>query len=88
MAQKLLPSGHLLEMFMPYRSHEAKMIEVLRKAVSFGYYRNVELGIFFDPANRKTVRNILSGNGVNGTTFATPYVKDQKLSLCSLESSW
>ena len=85
MAQKLLPSGHLLEMFMPYRSHEAKMIEVLRKAVSFGYYRNVELGIFFDPANRKTVRNILSGNGVNGTTFATPYVKDQKLSLCSLD---
>ena len=45
----------------------------------------LELGIFFDPANRKTVRNILSGNGVNGTTFATPYVKDQKLSLCSLD---
>ena len=85
MAQKLLPSGHLLEMFMPYRSDEAKMIGVLKKAADFGFYKNVELGIFFDKENRKTVRATLEASNLNATTFATPYVKDQKMSLCDLD---
>ncbi|MEI3175370.1 MAG: hypothetical protein V8S96_02100 [Lachnospiraceae bacterium] len=32
MSQKILPGGHFLEMFMPYRSDEAKMIQVLERA--------------------------------------------------------
>lgn len=85
MAQKILPGGHLLEMFMPYRSHEAKMIDVLERAASFGFYKNMELGIFFDRENRRTVRNILEVNKLNATTFSTPWVKDDKLSLADLD---
>lgn len=85
MAQKLLTSAHLLEIFMPYRSDEARMIEVLHKAVALDFYKGVELGIFFDPLNRRTVRNVLEENHLNGTTFSTPYVKDQKLSLADLD---
>lgn len=87
MAQKLLPSGHLLEMFMPYRKDEKRMLEVLRKAVDFGFYKGVELGSFFDKYNRMYVRDILESNGLNGTTFVTPYVKEKKLSLCDLDES-
>ena len=39
MAQKLVPSGHLLEMFMPYRDDEKRMLEVLKKAASRGFYK-------------------------------------------------
>lgn len=85
MPQTLLPCGHLLEIFMPYRGDEARMIEVLRRAIDFGFYRGVELGIFFDPANRRTVRNLLEANKLHGATFATPYVKDRKLSLSSFD---
>lgn len=70
---------------MPYRSHEAKMIGVLEKASSFGFYKNVELGIFFDRENRKKVRNILEANKLGATTFCTPWVKDDKLSLADLD---
>ena len=84
MPQKLLPSAHLLEIFMPYRSDEARMIDVFEKAIDLDFYKGVELGIFFDPTNRKTVRKMLEQNNLNGTTFATPYVKDQKLGLSDL----
>lgn len=87
MAQNLLTSAHLLEIFMPYRSDEARMIDVLNKAVALDFYKGVELGIFFDSVNRKTVRRVLEENKLNGTTFATPYVKDQKLSLSDLDSA-
>ncbi|MCD8098402.1 MAG: sugar phosphate isomerase/epimerase [Lachnospiraceae bacterium] len=85
MAQKILPGAHLLEMFMPYRSHETKMIGVLEKAADLGFYKNMELGIFFDRENRRTVRNILEANGLNATTFSTPWVKDDHLSLADLD---
>ena len=85
MAQKLLTSAHLLEIFMPYRSDEARMMDVLHKAVAIDFYRGVELGIFFDATNRKEVRRVLEENHLNGTTFATPYVKDQKLGLSDLD---
>lgn len=85
MAQKILPGGHFLEMFMPYRSDEAKMIQVLERACGFGFYKNAELGIFFDKENRKRVRTILEENRMNATTFSTPWVKDDKLSLADLD---
>lgn len=87
MSQKLLPSGHLLELFMPYRSDEARMLEVLRRAVELDFYRGVELGTFFGRYNRMYVRGILEENGLSGTTFATPYIKDRKLSLSDLDAA-
>ena len=44
MSQKLLPSAHLLEIFMPYRSDEARMIDVFEKAIDLDFYKGVELG--------------------------------------------
>lgn len=87
MSQKLLPSGHLLELFMPYRMHGDLMLDVLRKAVELDFYKGVELGSFFDRYHRMYVRNILEENHLNGTTFVTPYVKDQKLSLSDLDAA-
>ncbi len=87
MAQKLVPSGHLLEMFMPYRDDEKRMLEVLKKAASRGFYKNVELPAFKDKYRKMYVRNTLEENGLTATTFVTPYVKEKKLSLCDLDES-
>lgn len=87
MSQKLVPSGHLLEMFMPYRDDEKRMLEVLKKAADFGFYKNVELPAFKDKYNKMYVRETLEANGLTATTFVTPYVKEKKLSLCDLDES-
>lgn len=87
MAQKLVPSGHLLEMFMPYRDDEKRMLEVLKKAASRGFYKNVELPAFKDKYRKMYVRNTLEENSLTATTFVTPYVKEKKLSLCDLDES-
>ena len=85
MSQTLLPSGHLLELFMPYMYDEARMLKVIKKAADLNYYRNFELGVYFDRNIRREVRKILEDNGLRASTFITPYVKDQHLSLCSLD---
>lgn len=87
MAQKLYPSGHLLEMFMPYRDDEARMLDVLKKAADFGFYKNAELPSFVTAARQREVRSTLEANGMTGTTFVTPYVKQAKLALCDLDTS-
>lgn len=86
MSQKLLPSGHLLEIFMPYRGDEARMLKVLHRAADEGFYKGVELGSFYDKNHRNEVRSVLEANKIHGTTFVTPYVKDQKLSLSDLNA--
>lgn len=83
--QKILPSVHLLEIFMPLRKDEKRMLKVLEKTVDIGYYRGVELGLFFDKWNRLSVRNIIEKNDLNLTTFATPYLKEKRINLCSLD---
>ncbi|MDR1509940.1 MAG: sugar phosphate isomerase/epimerase [Synergistaceae bacterium] len=81
--QKILPSVHLLEIFMPLRGDEGRMLEVLERAVEIGYYRGVELGVFFDRWRRLAVRRIVEKNDLNLTIFATPYLKDRGMNLNS-----
>lgn len=85
--QTLYPSGHLLEIFMPYRKDERRMIDVLKRAVDIGFYRGVELGVFFDKYNRMTVRNIMEQNDYNLSVFATPYLKENGMNLGSLDET-
>lgn len=87
MSKKIIPSAHLLECFMPYINNERRMLDVIRRSADIGYYKNFELGVFFDRYNRIYVRNILEEYGLTAFTFATPYTKMQKLSLSSLDSS-
>ena len=43
MPQKLYPSAHILEIFMPFLHNEKRLIEVLQKIAEMDFYRNVEL---------------------------------------------
>lgn len=87
MAQRLQKSAHLLEMFMPYRDDERRMLEVLERVVDLDYYRGVELPVFFDKLNRDHSRRVIEEHGLFGGTSVTPYVKDQHLSLADLDDA-
>ena len=84
MPQKLYPSAHILEMFMPYLHDEKRLIEVLRKIAEMDFYRNVELPTFPTKERRDTVRHILRDNDLTAVTYAAPYLNERKMSLCDL----
>ena len=85
MAQKLYPSAHILEMFMPYLHDEKRLIEVLKVLIGKDFYRNVELPSFPTAEHRRTVRRILEDNGVTAITFVAPFLNERKMSLCDLD---
>lgn len=84
MPQKLYPSAHILEMFMPYLHDEKRLIEALRKIAEMGFYRNVELPTFPTKEHRDTVRRILRDNDLTAATYAAPYLNERGMSLCDL----
>ena len=84
MPQKLYPSAHILEMFMPYLHDEKRLIEVLRKITEMGFYRNVELPTFPTKEHRDTVRRILRDEDLTAATYAAPYLNERDMSLCDL----
>ena len=84
MPQKLYPSAHILEMFMPYLHDEKRLIEVLRKIAEMDFYRNVELPTFPTKEHRDTVRRILRDNDLTAAAYAAPYLNEREMSLCDL----
>ena len=84
MPQKLYPSAHILEMFMPYLHDEKRLIEVLQKIAEMNFYRNVELPTFPTKEHRDTVRRILRDNDLTAATYAAPYLNEREMSLCDL----
>ncbi len=85
MSQKLYPSAHILEMFMPYLHDEKRLIGVLQKIIDKDFYRNVELPSFPTKERRDEVRKILTDSGLTAITFVAPFLNEQKMSLCDLD---
>ena len=84
MPQKLYPSAHILEIFMPFLHNEKRLIEVLQKIAEMDFYRNVELPTFPTKERRDTVRRILRDNDLTAATYAAPYLNEREMSLCDL----
>ena len=84
MPQKLYPSAHILEIFMPFLHDEKRLIEVLQKIAEMDFYRNVELPAFPTKERRDTVRRILRDNDLTAVTYAAPYLNERGMSLCDL----
>ncbi len=87
MAQTIVPSAHILEMFMPYLHDEKRLIEVLRRIAAHGFYRNVELPTLPSGEHRRTVRRILRDNDLTATTFVAPFLNERGMSLCDPDAA-
>ena len=85
MSQRIYPSCHILEMFMPYLREEKRLIDVLERIGAKGFYRHVELPTFADAANRRYVRGFLESHGLAALTYVAPYFNAEGLALCDLD---
>ena len=83
--QKILPSAHLFEMFMPITDDERRMTEVVEQIPEKEFYRGIELGMFFQREYRDRIRKVVEENNYQLTTWATPYLLRNKLNLSSLD---
>ena len=85
MSQRIYPSCHILEMFMPYLRDEKRLLDVLEKVAAKEFYRHVELPTFADAENRRAVRRLLEENHLAALTYVAPYFNADGLALCDLD---
>jgi len=87
MAQKLIQSAHLLEIFMPCIDDEKSMVGKTYIIADAGHYSNIELGTFFYYRSRSAIRRILEDYELTAVTFVTPYTKRKKMNLSNLDAA-
>ena len=85
MSQRIYPSCHILEMFMPYLRDEKRLIDVLERVAAKDFYRHVEMPTFADAENRRTVRALLERHHLDALTYVAPYFNAEGLALCDLD---
>ena len=85
MSQKIYPSCHILEMFMPYLKEEKRLMQVLEGVAAKEFYRHVELPTFADKENSRWVRRFLEDHHLDALTYVAPYFNEKKLALCDLD---
>lgn len=82
--REVLPSVHLLEIFMPYLYYESMMLETIRRVVDKDYYRGLEIPIFSNTTAQNEIRSILKQNALCGTAYSTPYMDRKNYNLSSM----
>ena len=85
MPQKIYPSAHILEMFMPYLHDEKRLLQVLETLIRKDFYRNVEIPTFPTKEHRATLRRMLEDNGLTAITFVAPFLNERHMSLCDMD---
>lgn len=85
MSQKIYPSAHILEMFMPYLHDEKRLLQVIETLSKKDFYRNVEIPTFPTKEHRATLRRMLEDNGLTAITFVAPFLNEQHMSPCDLD---
>ncbi len=83
--KKLVTSAHIMELFMPYLEDEKRMLGVVDRIRGYDFYHGVEMGVFFDKENQRTIRRILEEENWCGATYSTPYMNEHGYSLSSLD---
>lgn len=85
MPQRIYPSCHIMEMFMPYLREEKRLIDVLERIAAMDFYRHVELPTFADAENQRRVRRLLESHHLAALTYVAPYFNADGLALCDLD---
>ena len=71
--QTILPSLHLLEVFMPAVSNEDFFIQnILQDVSKINFYKGIEMPVIFDRKNQKTLRESVSARYYQLTVWGSP----------------
>ncbi|MCI8861824.1 MAG: TIM barrel protein [Lachnospiraceae bacterium] len=84
--QTILPSLHLLEVFMPVVSNEDFFIQhILQDVSKINFYKGIEMPVIFDRKNQKTLRETVSARNYQLTVWASPNLNEKGYNLSSLD---
>jgi sugar phosphate isomerase/epimerase len=84
--QKILPSIHLLEIFMPVVNDEQFFVdEIVARIPDIPFYKGMETGVLFDAECRRKVRDIVEREEYQLTVWLSPSINDHGYNLSSLD---
>lgn len=73
--QKILPSLHALEAFMPVIKDETYLVnEILPRIAELSFYKGMELPVICKPSNQASVRRLVEENHYQLTEWAVPNI--------------
>lgn len=87
--QKVLPSLHLLEIFMPAANKDEDYLvrSILPKTAEIPFYKGIELPVILKAENQKLVRSIVEDKQYHFLTWASPNINDAGMNLSSLDET-
>lgn len=83
--QNILPSIHLLEIFMPVADREDFLIGMLEDVKKIEFYKGIELPVIFEKKNIAAVRRIAEEKAYQITEWASPELINRGYNLSSLD---
>lgn len=84
--QKIMPSLHMLEIFMPVAEREDFLVRMLEDVKKIDFYKGIELPIIFEKENIAAVRRIGEEKKYQITQWASPSLTNRGFNLSSLDA--
>lgn len=85
--QKILPSIHLLEIFMPVADKEDFLIKMLEDVSKINFYKGIELPVIFEKKNIAAVKKIAEAKNYQITEWASPELINRGYNLSSTDKA-
>lgn len=83
--QEILPSLHLLEIFMPVADNESFLLKMLQEVSEIPFYKGIELPVIFEKENITAVRRLVEERQYQLTQWASPSIIAKGFQLSSLD---
>ena len=84
--QKIYPSIHLLEVFMPVVDDEPFFVnEVVSRIPDIPFYKGIETGVIHEAGLRRKVREVKEANGYQLTVWLSPDLNDNGFNLSAID---
>lgn len=84
--QTILPSLHLLEIFMPIAANEDFLVQnILQDVSKINFYKGIEMPLIFAAKNQQILRRLVKEKGWQLTVWASPTINAKGLNLSSLD---
>ena len=84
--QKIYPSIHLLEVFMPIVDDEPFFVnEVVSRIPDIPFYKGIETGVIHEAGLRRKVREVKEANGYQLTVWLSPDLNDNGFNLSAID---
>jgi sugar phosphate isomerase/epimerase len=83
--QKIYPSLHMLEIFMPVVKNEEFFFHLIEQVQAIPFYKGIELGLFCDSGIRKKIHKLVERNSYQLTVWLSPSIAEHGFNLASFD---